>query len=56
MLGNGVILPSTSPWASRVILIRKKDGSTLLAVDNITLNDLTEKDSYTLPVMKDIMD
>ena len=56
MLNNEIIRPSSSPWASRVILVKKKDGSTRFAVDYRALNDLTKKDSYPLPEMKDILD
>ena len=56
MLANGVIRPSTSPWASRVILVQKKDGTTRFAVDYRALNDITKKDAYPIPEMKDILD
>ena len=56
MLDNGIIRPSSSPWASRIILVRKKDNSTRFAVDYRALNDLTRKDAYPLPEIKDILD
>ena len=56
MLDNGVIRPSTSPWASRVILIRKKDNTLRFAVDYRALNYVTRKDAYPIPKMKDILD
>ena len=56
MLRNKIIRPSASPWASHVILVRKKDGSLRFAVDYRGLNDVTKKDSYPLPEVKDILD
>ena len=45
MLPNGIIRPSASPWASRVILVKKKDQTLRFAVDSRSLNDITTKDS-----------
>ena len=56
MLRNGIIRPSSSPWASRVILVRKKDNSYRFAVNYRAVNDSTKKDSYPLPDIKDILD
>ena len=56
MLRNGIIRPSMSPWASRVILVQKKDMTYRFAVDYRALNDHTKKDAYPLPDIKDILD
>ena len=56
MLEKKVIQPSSSPWASPIVLVKKKDGSTRICVDYRKVNDITRKDAYPLPRIDDTLD
>ena len=56
MSRNGIIRPSDYPWGSRIILVRKKDGSQRFAVDYRDLNAVTKKDAYPMPDSNDVFD
>ena len=56
LLSAGIIKKSKSPWASNVVLVRKKNGSLRMCVDYRNLNSRTVKDSYALPRIEEIFD
>ncbi|KAJ9521722.1 hypothetical protein QJQ45_015348 [Haematococcus lacustris] len=56
LLDKGFIRPSTSPYASGVLLVRKKDGSFRMCIDYRPLNRLTIKNKYPLPRLDTLLD
>ena len=56
MLSGGVVRESSSPWASPVVLVRKKNGELRFCVDYRRLNAVTRKDVFPLPRFDDLLD
>jgi hypothetical protein len=56
MIKAGVVVPSMSPYASPVLLVKKKDGQWRFCVDYRRLNALTVKNKFPLPIVDELLD
>jgi hypothetical protein len=56
LLQNGLIVPSSSPFASPILLVQKKDGSWHFCVDYKRLNSITIKNKFPMPLIDEILD
>ena len=56
MLRSGTIRPSTSPYASPILLVKKKDGSWRFCVDYRCLNNITVKNKHPMPIVDELID
>ncbi len=59
MLKNGVIEPSTSPYTFNIVIVGKKDrageGMDWMYINYAPLNEVTEKDSRPIPIIKEYL-
>jgi hypothetical protein len=56
LLDKGVIVPSSLPCGSPIVLVPKKYGTWCMCVDFRALNKVTVKNRYSLPRIDDLLD
>ncbi|GFS61905.1 retrovirus-related Pol polyprotein from transposon 412 [Trichonephila clavipes] len=55
-LNEGIIRPSTSEYASPIVMVKKEDGSSRMCIDYRKLNQKLVKDKFPLPIIEDVLD
>ena len=56
LLSRDLIEPSQSPWSSPVVLVPKKGGKWRMCIDYRRLNEVTQKDSWPVPSIEQILE
>ena len=56
MLDSGIIRPSSSPWASPMVMVQKKDGKLHFCVDFWQLDSAAVKNTHHLHCINDLLD
>ena len=56
LIKDQIIRPSDSPYASAIVLVKKKNGKMRMCIDYRGLNKITVRDNYPLPLIEDCLE
>ncbi|GFX77879.1 retrovirus-related Pol polyprotein from transposon 17.6 [Trichonephila clavipes] len=54
-LNEGIIRPRFAEYASPIVMVKKKDGSSRMCIDYRKLNQKLVKDKFPLPIIEDVL-
>lgn len=55
-LKGEIVRPSTSSFASRTVVVKKKDGTNRICIDYRQLNSMVLKDCFPVPIIEDVLE
>ncbi|GFW21940.1 retrovirus-related Pol polyprotein from transposon 17.6 [Trichonephila clavipes] len=55
-LNEGIMRSSSAKYASPIVMVKKKDGSSRMCIDYRKLNQKLVKDKFPLPIIEDVLD
>ena len=55
-LESGITEPSSSKYCSPIVIVKKKDGTPRVCIDNRRLNKIIVKDKFPFLLIEDILD
>ena len=56
LLELGILQPSTSPWSSSIVTVKKKDGGIRICIDFRAVNAISAPDPYQMPLIEELLD
>ena len=56
LVEEGIAVPSSSPWASPIVPVPKKDGSVRICIDYRRLNEITTGDPFYMVTLEEILE
>ena len=56
LVDEGIAVPSSSPWASPIVPVPKKDGSVRICIDYRRLNEITVGDPFYMVTLEEILE
>ena len=56
LVKEGIVVPSSSPWASPIVPVPKADGTVRICIDYRRLNEVTQGDPFYMVTLEEILE